>query len=329
VTTDVVQPEAGRDASSPPTLDLTITISAYNTRDVLRGCLESVYRHTNGINFEIICIDDCSGDGSAAMVQKQFPGVRLVRNSINQRYAKNQNLGMTMSRARYACWLDSDTLLTGNVFAALVKFMDDHPEAAVCAPKLLNLDGTIQHSIRTFAGPLTFILQGLNWHKLFRNSGLTDRYYNTCFDYSRPQVVDSIGTSVYLVRRSTWENVGMLDEQMGQHIVDLAYNYKLKQQGLKVYYVPCPPVIHLGSQSINQMVLTAHREQCRSLLWFNNNYNYFGSNKVIKLLVSGGVRARYYSKVLGFYLSSDKRVVKGPGAPRKATRHAEVIGNPK
>src|SRR5450755_2526782 len=151
-------------------LDLTITISNYNTRSLLRNCLESVYQHTRGIDFEVICIDDNSADGSDQMVAEQFPQVILVRNTANQLYAKNQNTGLRMSHGRYACLLDSDTVLPGNAFQALVRFMDEHPEAAACGPKLLNLDGSIQHCIRRFAGVSTFLLQSLNWHKLFPNS---------------------------------------------------------------------------------------------------------------------------------------------------------------
>src|SRR5271166_6254882 len=91
-------------------LDLTIIIANYNTRELLRSCIESVYQYTEGISFEVICVDDDSPDDSADMVAALFPQVVLVRNTERLLYAKNHNLGMRMSRARYACHLDSDTL---------------------------------------------------------------------------------------------------------------------------------------------------------------------------------------------------------------------------
>jgi len=150
------------------------------------------------------------------MVAALFPQVILVRNTERLLYAKNHNLGMRISRARYACHLDSDTLLTSNALAAMVGFMEEHPEVAACGPKLLNGDGSVQHCIRGFTGAGTFVLQALNWHKLFPQSRVMNRYYNTDFDYSRAQQVQSIGTSAYIVRRSTWEQVGMFDERFGQ-----------------------------------------------------------------------------------------------------------------
>src|ERR1700753_2493107 len=96
--------EAGGDL-----LDLTIIIPNYNTRELLRQCIQSIYDNTQGITFEVICIDDNSSDGSADMVMETFPQAILVRNQVAQLYAKNNNLGMKRSHGRYACLLNSDT----------------------------------------------------------------------------------------------------------------------------------------------------------------------------------------------------------------------------
>jgi GT2 family glycosyltransferase len=299
-------------------LDLTVIIPSYNTRRLLGDCISSIYEHTRGIAFEVICIDDNSEDGSADMVAEAFPEALLVRNRTNQGYVRNTNLGMRMSRARYACHLNSDTLLISNAFQALVKYMDENPQVAACGPKLLNPDGSVQHCIRHFSGPATMVLQALNWHKLFPKSRLTDRYYATRFDYSKAQPVDSIGTTAYVVRRSTWENAGMLDERFRLFVSDLAYNFMLKQKGFLVYYTPCAEVVHFGSQSVNQNPQRSIRELHDALIEFNEAYDYFGKSRASKLLVRLAVTARDYFKRAEFYLSSDKRVIKGPGAPPRA-----------
>src|SRR5258708_40126332 len=298
--------------------DLTVIIPSYNTRSLLHDCLASIYEHTRGVAFEVICVDDRSADGSADMVAAEFPGVLLVRNPVNQGYVKNTNLGMRMSRARYACHLNSDTLLVGNAFRELVHYMEENPHVAACGPKLLNPDRTVQHCIRHFSGPGTMVLQALNWHKLFPRSRLTDRYYATGFDYSKAQPVDGIGTPAYIVRRSTWENAGMLDERFRLFVSDLAYNFMLKQKGYPVYYAPCAEVVHFGSQSVNQTPQSSLRELHDALIEFNEAYDYFGKSRASKLLVRMAVRARDYFKRAEHSLSSDKRVIKGPGAPPKA-----------
>jgi GT2 family glycosyltransferase len=303
-------------------LDLTVIIPSYNTRQLLCDCISSIYEHTRGISFEVICSDDNSWDGSADRVAEEFPQVILVRNHANQGYVRNTNLGMRMSRARYACHLNSDTLLISNAFQALVQYMDENPQVAACGPKLLNPDRSVQHCIRHFSGPATLVLQALNWHKLFPKSRLTDRYYATGFDYSKAQPVDSIGTTAYIVRRSTWENAGMLDERFRLFVSDLAYNFMLKQKGYLVHYTPCAEVVHFGSQSVNQTPQSSLRELHDALIEFNEAYDYFGKSRASKLLVRLAVKARDYFKRAEFYLSSDKRVIKGPGAPPKARASA-------
>jgi GT2 family glycosyltransferase len=296
-------------------LDLTIIIPSYNTKDLLRGCLQSIYEQTRGISFEIICVDDNSPDASADIVAAEFPEVILVRNKINQYYAKNNNLGLKMSKARYACLLNSDTVLTGNAFQALLRFMDENPDAAACGPTLLNPDLTIQHCIRSFVGPIAMLLQALNWHKLYPKSKSVNRYYMTHFDYSRAQQVESIGTTAYVLRRSTWENAGMLDERFRLAVVDLAYNLMLKKKGYKVYYTPCAQIVHFGGQSINQRALHSLRDQHEALITLNENYHLYGRSCIVKAVVRVAIRARYLLKLAEYHFSSDKRVIKGPGAP--------------
>jgi GT2 family glycosyltransferase len=152
---------------------------------------------------------------------------------------------------------------------------------------------------------------------LFPNSRIMARYYASDFDFSRPQQVEAIGTTAFVVRRSTWESVGMLDERFRWAMVDLAYEYMLGKKGYKLFYTPCAEVIHFGSQTVNQDVLRTLREQCQGFIDFCDAYDYFGKGRFIKFIVRMGVRARYYSKVLGYYVSSDKRVIKGPGRPSK------------
>jgi hypothetical protein len=123
-----------------------------------------------------------------------------------------------------------------------------------------------------------------------------NRYYNTDFDYSKPQQVQSIGTSAYVLRRSTWETVGLLDERFRWSMPDIAYNYTLHKRGFRLYYAPCTSVVHFGGQTASQDVLRVLREQRESFLYFSEQYNYFGSNPLVKLIVRVGIEVRYYSR---------------------------------
>lgn len=294
------------------TLDLSVIIASYNTRDLLRECLDSVYRHTHGISFEVTCVDDGSPDGSADMVAEFFPQVVLVRNQQRMQYARNHNAGTRLATGRYACHLDSDTLLISDAMSEMVRFMDDHPDVSACGPKLLNADGSVQHCIRSFVGAGIFLLQALNWHRLFPNSPAMNRYYNANFDYSRAQRVESIGTSAYFVRRSTWESVGMFDERFGQFMVDLAYNFTLNRRGQSVWYAPCAEVIHYGSRSIGQNPEASLRDETEAFIIFNEAYGYFRQDWLSRMLVRLALKTRLRMRLLELRVRADKLVAKGP-----------------
>jgi GT2 family glycosyltransferase len=294
-------------------VDLTIIIPNYNTREMLQRCLASINAHTSGITFEIICIDDNSSDGSADMVAAEFPFVKLVRNTVGLMYAKNNNLGLKMSSGRYACLLNSDTIISANAFRALVAFMDMHLDAAACTPKILNPDGTVQSSVRRFPGLGVLILQGLNWHKLFPDGKVGRAYYASNLDHNKTQVIEAVGSTALVLRRSTWENAGLLDERFPLYQVDLAYCYMLLKAGYHLYYTPSAEIIHYGGQSANQMPRKMLRLTHKGFHDFNLYYDYFGKSRLIKALVSFAILVRYWLKVCEFCVGRDKRVIKGPG----------------
>jgi GT2 family glycosyltransferase len=203
-------------------------------------------------------------------------------------------------------------LLISDAMSEVVRFMDEHPSVSACGPKLLNADGSVQHCIRSFVGARVFLLQALNWHRLFPNSTAMNSYYNADFDYSRAQQVQSIGTSAYFVRRTTWESVGMFDERFGQFMVDLAYNFTLNRRGHRVWYAPCAEVIHYGSRSIGQNPEAALRDETEAFIIFNEAYGYFRQDRFSRMLVRLALKTRLHMRLLELHIRANRLVAKGP-----------------
>jgi hypothetical protein len=296
-------------------LDLSIIVASYNTKDLLRGCLQSIYENTRGISYEITVVDDCSTDGSPNMVQEIFPQARLICNATNLRYVRANNAGLHAARGRYALLLNSDVNVQPGAFETLVHFMDMYPDAAAAGPKLINPDGSVQHCIRCFAGIFPMLLQAINLHKIWPDNPITNQYYNTDFDYNKVQTVEHVGTTSFIIRRSTWETYGMLDERFEQFMGDFAYCRMLGQHNQKIYYVPNAVVLHYGSQSINQSGLKQIRVLHKALRKFYDVYYAPQHNSMMRLLIYGGIWFRQRLKVAEYFLSHDKRVITGPGAP--------------
>ncbi len=133
-------------------LDLGIVILNWNTRDLLRECLKSVYASRGALAFRVCVVDNASTDGSAGMVRAEFAQVLLIENPVNSGYAAGNNLGLRAlgfgpgaggdaPAPRYALLLNPDTVVPPEALAEMVAYLDAHPEAGVAGPKLVLPDG--------------------------------------------------------------------------------------------------------------------------------------------------------------------------------------------
>ena len=125
--------------------DLSVIIASYNTKQLLQVCLQSIYRNTQGITFEVIVVDDGSKDGSPQMVRDMFPQVRLICNEYNLKYVRTNNVGLRVATGRYGLLLNSDVEIKPGAFTHLVRFMDKHLDAAQLV--LSSLTQTVLFSI--------------------------------------------------------------------------------------------------------------------------------------------------------------------------------------
>jgi GT2 family glycosyltransferase len=135
-------------------LDASILIVSYNTRDLLRECIQALQRESLGVSYEIIVIDNASSDGSADMVAAEFPEVRLIRSEINLGFAAANNRGLDIGRGRYIVLLNSDAFLRPGALRLSIDHMDACPEAGLAGGRLVGRDDSWQTSARMFPSPL-------------------------------------------------------------------------------------------------------------------------------------------------------------------------------
>ncbi len=143
---------------------ISVIVVSWNTRELLRACLASLWRELQGVSAEVFLIDNDSADGSAAMVAADFPEVKLIANKTNRGFAAANNQALDTVTGEFVLLLNPDTEVHPGALNKLVEFMRTHPRAGIVAPQLLNSDGSIQRSCRqfpTFFGML-YELMGLS-----------------------------------------------------------------------------------------------------------------------------------------------------------------------
>ena len=161
-------------------VDLSVVIVSFNVRELLRGCLQALVPSSkfqvpsSGVcsvehetwNMELIVVDNASADGSAAMVQQEFPAVQLIVNTENRGYAAANNQGISAAHGRYVLLLNPDTVVLDEALANLVRFLDEHPRAGAVGGRLLNADGSFQHSAFRFPTLTMTLLDFFPRHRL-------------------------------------------------------------------------------------------------------------------------------------------------------------------
>jgi hypothetical protein len=248
--------------------DVTIIIVSWNTREILRHCLRSVYENAGAVDFQVIVVDNASADGSAEMVAKDFPQVQLIANPDNRGFAAANNQGMALARGRYILLLNSDTIVLDKAIEKTAAFAAEHPKAAVVGCRVLNADHTIQNSCFMFPSALNLLLSFTYGYKLFPKSRFWGREQMTHWDRSDARAVDVISGCFMLVRREAIEQVGRMDEAFFMYAEETDWCYRFRQAGWTVMFVPSASIIHLGGASSQQVVSKMRLQVSGSILYF-------------------------------------------------------------
>jgi len=192
--------------------DVSVVIVNWNTRDILRDCLRSVYENAGEIDFDVIVVDNASTDGSVEMVRREFDKVRLIANSENRGFAAANNQGMEVAAGRYMLLLNSDTIVLDGAIAKTAAFADAHPEAAVVGCRVLNRDRSLQPTCFMYPSALNLLLAATYMNKFFPQSHFFGRERMTWWKRDDVREVEVVTGCFMLVRREAIDEVGMMDD---------------------------------------------------------------------------------------------------------------------
>lgn len=289
-------------------LDLSIVIVNWNTKDLLRGCLASLYDSDAEFSFQTAVVDNCSEDGSADMVRDEFPQVHLIQSEINGGYAYANNLGLRLLHARYYLLLNPDTVLPPDALKRMLEFMDAHPDVGIAGPKLVMADGELDQACRrSFPTPKNSFYKLFGLSRLFPNSKLFGQYNLTYLDPDEAAQVDSVVGAFMMVRGEVVEQVGCLDERYFMYAEDLDWALRAKQAGWKVYYYPEVTVLHYKRQSSQQNKDKADYEFWRAMYVFYRKHYAQDTPFWLHYLVLGGLAVRGGRRVLRTILRAERQ----------------------
>lgn len=289
--------------------DLSIVIVSYNTLELTRQCLASIYETAREITFDIWVVDNNSSDGSPAMVEAEFPDVNVVRNTENKGLAAATNDGVIPSSGRYVIALNSDTVALTGALDTLVRFMDDHPEVGGATPRLTLPDGErhpqfcgrrpslaveLLDALSPLIPPLTHLARKMR-------DGAE-------MDLETTHEVDCViwGTA-FIVRREVVDKIGGQDPAFFVYGEDIDWAMRILKAGWKLFYVSEARIVHYGGQSTKQASTKMLAQLQKSKARLIRKHCGLASGVVLRLVIAL-VSAIRMLKWLPLYLLPSKRV---------------------
>lgn len=234
------------------TAPVAVAIVSWNTRDLLRACLESLAPDASAGRAEVWVVDNGSTDGSADLVRERYRWVRLVSDAGNLGFGPAVNVVAARTTSPWIAPANADVELTPGALAELLAAGERHPEAGILAPRLLLPDGSVQHSVYRFPGVAFTALFNLGLARLI--PGLGDRLLlEGRWDPRRARAVDWAVGAFLLVRRSAWDAAGGFDERQWMYAEDLDLGWRARRAGWSTRYIPDAVVRHHRSASVTQM----------------------------------------------------------------------------
>lgn len=238
-------------------VDLSIIIVNFNTKDLVKNCIESIVRYTKKIKYEIIVVDNTSIDGSVDVVKKlseKLP-IKLIKNKKNLGFGVANNQGIKKARGRFVLLLNSDTVLGDDVLDETTLWLQEHPDVGVISCALKGKNGKLQCAggyfptlFRVFSW--MFFLDDIplissiikSFHPIHSNPSC---YKGTLQEQER----DWVAGTFFLARKKVFDQVGYFDRDYFMYTEDVDLCYRIRKAGWKVYYLPHWSIKHIGGAS--------------------------------------------------------------------------------
>jgi len=237
-------------------MDLSIIIVSWNVREKLKINLAALLASRGDFKFEVLVVDNASADGSAVMVQEEFPIVRLIANSANLGFAAANNQAIKLAVGKFILLLNPDMEVEADTLDNILTWAQEHPAATVSGCKLLTADGQIVKQIRRFPRLFDQLMVTLKIPHFF--PAVINQYLCSDFNYEVAARVDSIRGAFFLINRASYEKISgsdrpLLDERYFIWFEEVDFCRQIYKLGGEVWYTPSASCRDYVGQSFKQV----------------------------------------------------------------------------
>lgn len=317
-------------------MKLSIIIVSYNVRDYLLQCLDSLNRALNGIDAEIIVVDNHSKDSTPETVATCGYNVRLIACRHNNGFAKANNMAIRQAGGEYVLLINPDTFVGEDTLHECISFMDAHRRAGGLGVMMLKSDGgKALESRRGCPTPMTSFYKMSGMCARFPNHKRFGRYYMCGMAWDEPGRIEIISGAFMMMRKSALDKTGLLDEDFFMYGEDIDLSYRLLKAGYENWYLPAKILHYKGESTQKSSFKYVHVFYQAMLIFFRKHYShisfwlylpikaaiYIKATTALARIMAGNI-----SKMLGF--TAKRRNVKSRyvflGTARALARCKEI-----
>ena len=279
-------------------MKLSVIIVNYNVKFYLEQCLRSVRKALEGIDAEVIVIDNHSRDGSVEYLSARFPDYTFISSNHNLGFARANNRAIEQSRGEYVLLLNPDTVVSETSLHAVLDFMDGHPRAGAAGVRMIKVDGSdALESRRGVPSPMTsfYKMSGLCRH--FPQSRRFGKYYMSYLSWTEPAQIEIVSGAFCMLRRKALDEVGLLDEDYFMYGEDIDLSYRLLKGGWENWYVPVKILHYKGESTQKSSFRYVHVFYEAMLIFFRKHFGH------LSFLLTYPVQLAIYAKAFLALLS--------------------------
>jgi GT2 family glycosyltransferase len=265
---------------------VSIIIVSWNAREFLRGCLNSIAQSRGQSGDEVIVVDNASSDGSAEMVEREFPSVKLLRAGSNLGFAGANNLAMKYAQGDYFALVNSDALVYPGCLERLCEHLDLHPEIGLVGPRVVGGDGLLQRTCRKLPTLWNTLCRALALDRPLAGWSTFSGYEVPSAQHEQPHEPEVMSGCFCVARRRAVEQIGGLDERFFFYGEDIDWCKRFRDGGWKLAFVPAASAMHFGGGSTSKAPLRFSVEILRAtLIYWHKHHGAMGRMACQTLLV--------------------------------------------
>ena len=270
-------------------MDLSAVVVTYNSREHIAACLRSLAGARGALAMEVVVVDNASADGSVS--EARAAGARVVETGDNLGYARAVNRGTRETTGEFVLVLNPDCVVAPGALAALHAWMRANPRCAIAAPRILNTDGSVEFSARSFPNHLTFLFNRYSLAtRLWPGNPWSRRYLLSDWDHASDRSVDWVSGACMLVRRAAIDQVGGMDEAYFMFNEDVDWCHAMKKAGWSVDFVAAAEITHHIGASKGRVSDRVILERHRGMIHYFRKYH--RTNPVLEALAAGVILLR-------------------------------------